>query len=68
MTQFKETLKLANQLKKKQNENKKVKIGAEEFVLMDTKLSVEERSDLLKSSLTQEIIRKITFSVFQEDR
>lgn len=35
---------------------------------MDTKLSVEERSELLKSSLTQEIIRKITFSVFQEDR
>jgi len=35
---------------------------------MDAKLSVEERSELLKSSLTQEIIRKIVFSVFQEDR
>jgi hypothetical protein len=64
LTQFKQTLKLANQLNKKQNENKKVKIGTEEFLLMDTKLSVEERSELLKSSLTQEIIRKITFSVF----
>ena len=52
INQFKQTLKLANQLNKKQNENKKVKIGSEEFLLMDTKLSVEERSELLKSSLT----------------
>jgi hypothetical protein len=43
-------------------------INNEEFALKDFTMSPEYRVELLLKTFTQEIIRKVNFSVFQEDR
>jgi len=42
----------------------KVSINDDEFLLKDVSTSPEHRIDLILSTFTQELIRKITFSVF----
>lgn len=64
-------MKMVNQLNKPKPASKfaapephKVIIQNEEFVIVDVKLSPEYRVNLLMNSFTQEIIRKVIFSVF----
>jgi hypothetical protein len=74
--QFKLMMEMVNKLNKPkkpkndllQKEVHKVVIESEEFVIQDVSLAPEFRVDLLISTFTQEIMRKIIFSVFQEDR
>ena len=61
---FNKTLEKANQL----TSNKEVVIDDEEFKLLNHKFSADERIALLMKSFTQELIRKVAYSAFQEDR
>ena len=67
-------LNLVNQLNKPEKRNSShrpvhtVMINNEEFALKDFTMSPEYRVELLLKTFTQEIIRKVNFSVFQEDR
>ena len=45
-----------------------VVIDDEEFKMLNTKFSADERINMLNSTFTQELIRKVIFSVYQEDR
>lgn len=45
-----------------------VVIDDEEFKMLNTKFSADERINMLNSVFTQELIRKVIFSVYQEDR
>ena len=45
-----------------------VTIDEEEFKLLNSKFSPDERISMLIKTFTQELIRKIIFSAFQEDR
>ena len=67
MRQFSAMLALVNQLKPT-NKNSKVPhtvtINSEEFVLKNFEMSPEYRVDLLMKAFTQEIMRKVIFSVY----
>jgi dynein heavy chain, axonemal len=61
---FNKTLQKANLL----NSNKEVVIDDEEFKLLNQKFSADDRIKLLIKSFTQDLIRKVAFSAYQEDR
>jgi hypothetical protein len=52
----------------KQGESHKIKIESEYFVIQEMSKAPEHRVDLIVKTLTQEIMKKVIFSVFQEDR
>lgn len=61
---FNRTLKKANELLKVSE----ITINDEDFKLLNHKFSADERIELLIKSFTQELIRKVIFSCFQDDR
>ena len=61
---FNATLKKANKLK----EGNEVEINDEDFKLLNHKFSADERIELLIKTFTCELIRKVIFSCFQDDR
>jgi len=61
---FKKSLSLANQV----NEAEDVIIADKEYRLLNDKYSPEHRISLLIKTFTQELMKKVIFSVFQEDR
>jgi hypothetical protein len=58
-------LQMVNQLKKSGN---KVMINSQEFAIDGSRVSIDSRIKILIHTFTQEIMRKVTFSVSQEDR
>ena len=62
---FNQTLEKANTLREKSDA---IVIDDEEFKLLNSKFSAEDRIKLLIKSFTQELMRKVIFSSFQEDR
>jgi dynein heavy chain len=61
---FNQTLKKTNIL----TQETAVVIDEEEFKLLNSKFSPDDRISMLIKTFTQELIRKIVFSAFQEDR
>jgi hypothetical protein len=58
------SLNKANQLRSKGKTQPTVVILEEEFKLLNSKFTLDERIEILITTFTQEIIRKVTFSVF----
>jgi len=58
------SLNKANQLRSKGKAQPTVVILEEEFKLLNSKFTLDERIEILITTFTQEIIRKVTFSVF----
>lgn len=67
---FQKTLEMSNSLKQRSTAMtpSTVKIGEEDYQLVANQITSEQRCDLLNSIFTQELVRKVVFSVFQPDR
>ena len=61
---FELSLAKANLLRNKGKAASTVVILEEEFKLLNSKFTLDERIEILITTFTQEIIRKVTFSVF----
>jgi len=61
---FMTSLKLASMLQEK----KEVVIEDEEYKLLNNKFTADERINILIKTFTQELYKKVIFSVYQEDR
>ena len=62
MNLFKMSLNRANMLNLKGRNT--LNVEDEEFKLLNTKFTLDDRIELLVTSLTQEVIKRVTFSVF----
>jgi hypothetical protein len=62
MNLFKMSLNRANMLNLKGRNT--LNVEDEEFKLLNTKFTLDDRIELLVTSFTQEVIKRVTFSVF----
>lgn len=63
MNVFMQSLEKANMPTKSE-----VTIDEDDYRLLNTKFTAEERIQMMNAVFTQELIRKVTFSVYQDDR